>query len=52
MKHLTIELTERIPCFLKFAVHEVIELREKYFEVEENEKFVKGDLFKLIGVMN
>ena len=25
----------------------MIELREKYFEVGENEKFVKGDLFKL-----
>ncbi len=25
----------------------MIELREKYLEVQENEKFVKGDLFKL-----
>ena len=33
--------------FLEVDLPEVIELREKYFEVGENEKFVKGDLFKL-----
>ena len=33
--------------FFEVDLPEVIELREKYLEVQENEKFVKGDLFKL-----
>lgn len=33
--------------FIEVDLPEVIELREKYLEVGANEKFVKGDLFKL-----
>lgn len=33
--------------FFEVDLPEVIELREKYLEVGENEKFIKGDLFKL-----
>ncbi|WP_405270657.1 class I SAM-dependent methyltransferase [Methanobrevibacter sp.] len=33
--------------FYEVDLPEVIELRERYFEVGENEKFIKGDLFKL-----
>ncbi|WP_405310061.1 class I SAM-dependent methyltransferase [Methanobrevibacter sp.] len=33
--------------FFEVDLHEVIELREKYFEPGLNEKFIKGDLFKL-----
>ncbi|AMD17213.1 conjugal transfer protein [Methanobrevibacter sp. YE315] len=33
--------------FFEVDLPEVIELRKKYFEVAENEKFIKGDLFKL-----
>ena len=33
--------------FFEVDLPEVIDLREKYLEVGENEKFVKGDLFKL-----
>lgn len=33
--------------FFEVDLHEVIELREKYLEVGENEKFVKADMFKL-----
>lgn len=33
--------------FFEVDLPEVIELREKYLEVQENEKFVKGDLFNL-----
>ena len=33
--------------FFEVDLPEVIELREKYLKVQENEKFVKGDLFKL-----
>jgi O-methyltransferase involved in polyketide biosynthesis len=32
--------------FFEVDLPEVIELREKYLEVGENEKFIKGDLFK------
>ncbi len=33
--------------FIEVDLPEVIELRKKYIDVGENEKFVKGDLFKL-----
>ena len=33
--------------FFEVDLHEVIELREKYFEPGLIEKFIKGDLFKL-----
>lgn len=33
--------------FFEVDLPEVIELREKYLEVGENEKFIKGDMFKL-----
>ena len=33
--------------FFEVDLHEVIELREKYFEPGLNGKFIKGDLFKL-----
>ena len=33
--------------FIELDLPEVIELREKYIEVGENEKYVKGDMFKL-----
>ena len=33
--------------FVEVDLPEVIELREKYLELGENEKFVKGDMFKL-----
>lgn len=33
--------------FFEVDLSEVIELREKYLEAGENEKFIKGDLFKL-----
>ena len=33
--------------FIEVDLPEVIELREKYIDVGENEKFIKGDLFKL-----
>jgi O-methyltransferase involved in polyketide biosynthesis len=40
-------INKKNSMFFEIDLPEVIELRERYFEVGENEKFVKGDLFKL-----
>ena len=43
------EISKKIGLIEKIQVYvaEVIEIREKYIDVGENEKFIKGDLFKL-----
>lgn len=40
-------LDRKNSMFIEVDLPEVIELREKYIDVGENEKFIKGDLFKL-----
>ncbi len=40
-------LDRKNSMFIEIDLPEVIELREKYIDVGENEKFVKGDLFNL-----
>ena len=43
------EISKKIGLIEKIQVYvaEVIEIREKYTDVGENEKFIKGDLFYL-----
>lgn len=40
-------LNRKNSMFIEVDLPEVIELREKYIDVGENEKFIKGDLFNL-----
>ncbi len=40
-------LERKNALFFEVDLPEVIELRKKYLEVQENEKYIKGDLFKL-----